>query len=79
MAIRDSQIVSHALEGVLDEMAASLPMRASFRPVRKQRLHVSIARRRLVFIDLLAAKWGIKRSQVVMRLIDLARSRAGTA
>lgn len=76
IADRDSLLLSHALEAVLDEVAQRLSQVPQRRPNRKRRVHVSIAKSRLLLVDLLVVKWGIKRSQVVMRLVDMARDQA---
>jgi hypothetical protein len=79
IADRDSLMLSHAFEAVLAEAAQYVTLPEKPRRVRKERLHVSIGRSWADYITALTRLWGVPRSEVARRLIDMARTREGAA
>lgn len=75
LADRESIGLSHAVEAIIDDAVKAIVWPPNPAPGKKVRANLSLGASRVLFIDRVAVLWGLNRSQVVMRLIEMAKAR----
>jgi hypothetical protein len=74
LAERHECALSHAVGRIVGRARQTTDLEVG-RPAQKECRHFSLDQTHIGFIDLLAAKWGVNRSEVARRLIDDALAR----